>query len=327
MSEHWRDQRERGSENALRIFIWLALYCGRTLCRVLAVPISAYFLLTAPLARHSSRAFMSRALGRRATWRDTFKHFFVFGTTMLDRIYLLNGRQRELTVEVSNEQAFWHALAAGRGCLLLGSHLGSFEMLSIIGSVEKKLTINVVMHLSDNERVRALLAASGRQLPYNVIPLGHPGSMLRVRECLERGEVVGMLADRVYGDEPTQSVPFLGRPARFSLGPLRLARITGAPVVMVFGLFCGGRRYEIDFEPLVERIDDSAQAMRGRESDSPFAAPPDQRRDVRGTGEQCTDDTIPSGLAPHLQSYVASLERHARHSPYNWFNFYDYWSA
>lgn len=294
MRQQWRERRERGSRNAIRLIIWLALHGGRPLCRVLLVPISAYFFLTAPLTRRASQAFLRRALGRPATWRDTFKHLFVFATTLLDRVYLLHGRQRELRVEVSNEAAFWQALAAGRGCLLLGSHLGSFEMLSIIGSVEKKLVINVVMHLDDSASLRKLLASTQHALPYNLIPLGHPGSMLHVKECLARGEVVGILADRIYADEPTLSLPFLGQVARFSLSPLRLAKICGAPVVMVYGLFHGGRRYEIVFETLAERIEVAEQAKL-------------------------------TGLSHYLQSYVTCLERQARRCPYNWFNFYDFW--
>ena len=133
MNEQWRDQAERGSRSLKRLIIWLALHCGRPLCRVLLVPICSYFLLTAPLARRSSLAFLSRALDRHATWRDTFMHLFVFATTLLDRVYLINGRQRELTVEVSNEDVFWQAMTQGRGCLLLGAHLGSFDMLGVTG--------------------------------------------------------------------------------------------------------------------------------------------------------------------------------------------------
>lgn len=297
MSGQWRGQRERGSTKAIRLMIWLALHCGRTACRVLLVPVSAYFFLAAPLARRSSQAFLARALDRRRSWRDTFMHLFVFATTLLDRVYLVNGRHRDLTVEVNNEQVLSNALAQGRGCLLLGSHLGSFEMLGIIGSVEKKLAINVLMHLEDSARLRNLLLLPGNALPYEVITLGQPGSMLRVKECLERGEVVAILADRVYGNERTQWLPFLGRPARFSLGPMRLATITGAPAVVVFGLFRGGRRYEIVFEPL-------------------------GKQRFEGAGHPA-----PPGPAHVLQRYVESLERHARHSPYNWFNFYDYWGA
>lgn len=305
MNSQWRDRRERGSDAAIRLMLWLAMHTGRSLCRVMMVPICAYFLLTAPESRRASRQFLGRALGRTATWRDAFRHLFVFATTLLDRVYLLHGRQRELAIEVSNEAVFWNALGGGRGCLLLGSHLGSFQMLGIIGSVEKKLPVNMVMHVDDGARLGQLILGEHAPLPYKVIPLGQPGSMLRVKECLDRGEVVGILADRVYADEATQSLPFLGHPARFSLSPLRLARVTGAPVVSVFGLFCGGNRYEIVFESLAGRV---KHAPAGMGATPPSAA-----------------DAV--SLDDCLAAYVASLERHARRCPYNWFNFYDYWSA
>ena len=302
MSEQWRKQQERGSPVLVRLIIWLALHGGRGLCRVLLVPIVTYFLATAPLARRSSQAFMRRALDRPPTLRDTFKHLLVFATTLLDRVYLLNGRHRELAVEVENEQVFWSALATGRGCLLLGSHLGSFDMLGVVGSIEKNLKVNVVMHLDDSAQLRKLLSCTGNRAPYNVIPLGRPGSMLRVKECLQRGEIVGILADRIYGDEPTKMLPFMGSPARFSQSPLRLARITGAPTVLVYGLFLGGNRYQIIFEDLVE-----ANAS----ADSGDAEPSDQ--------------AAPVDVVSGMHAYVQSLEQQARKAPYNWFNFYDYW--
>jgi predicted LPLAT superfamily acyltransferase len=282
LSSAWRNRPERGSIGLKRLIIWLALNVGRPFCRVLLVPISAYFLATAPRARRASREFLTRALGRPATWGDTFRHLFVFATTLLDRVFLLHGRHRDLDVKVTDVHLFEEAIAAGRGCLLLGSHLGSFEMLGVIGSVERQLKVNMVMHREDSRGLRDLLSGTGCTIPYKVIPLGHPESMLRVKECLERGEVVGILADRIYGEEATRELPFLGEPARFSLSPFRLARITGAPALTVFGLFRGGRRYEIVFEPLG---------------------------------------------APEPAPYVEILEKRARDSPYNWFNFYGFWSA
>ncbi len=311
MSSHWRDRRERGSNGAIRLIIWLALHAGRGLCRILLVPICAYFYVTAPISRRSSQEFLGRALGRAAGWRDTFRHLFVFSTTLLDRIYLLHGRQRELVIEVRNEAAFRNALAAGRGCLLFGSHLGSFEMLGIVGSVEKKLAINMLMHVDDSARLGSLMLGAQASLPYKVIPLGQAGSMLRVKECLDRGEIVGILADRVYASEATRSLPFLGRPARFSLSPLRLASITAAPVVTVFGLFQGGRRYEIVFESLAVRVDDG-RARHSMPPQSALASSP-------GVNALSTEAC--------LAAYVASLDSHARRYPYNWFNFYDYWGA
>lgn len=308
MSDQWRSGRERGSSGAIRLIVWLALHTGRGFCRALLLPICAYFFVTAPQSRRASREFLGRALGRTASWHDILKHLLVFSTTLLDRIYLLHGRRHELAIEVTNEAAFWNSISAGRGCLLLGSHLGSFHMLGIVGSLEKKLAINMVMHVDDAAKLGGLIMGEQSVVPYNIIPLGQPGSMMQVKECLDRGEVVGILADRVYADEATQTMPFLGDMARFSLSPLRLARITGAPVVTVFGLFHGGNRYEIVFESLATRVEDGAENQRSTADVTPPTA------------------SNAMSLQTCLTAYVASLERHARRCPYNWFNFYDYWS-
>lgn len=310
MNRNWRERRERGSIGAIRLIIWLALHAGRGVCRVLLVPICAYFMLTAPQARRASREFLGRACSRKPGWRDTFHHLFTFATTLLDRVYLIHGRRNMLAIEVSNEAVFWSALAAGRGCLLLGSHLGSFEMLGVIGSEEKKLAINMVMHVDEDAHLARLIQGTAVALPYNIIPLGRPGSMMQVRECMQRGEIVGILADRVYADEPTQSVPFLGSSARFSLSPLRLARITGVPVVTVFGLYRGGNRYEIVFESLADCV----------ERDEAASAAP-------GNTPEATPASNALSLQQSLAAYVAILERQARRCPCNWFNFYDFWSA
>ena len=299
---HWRASRERGSRMALRLIMWLALHIGRPLCRVLLVPISAYFLLTSPLARHSSRDFLGRARGRPAGWHHVLRHLHVFATTLLDRVYLIHERADELQVQVSNQDVLEEALRAGRGCLLMGSHLGSFELLGILGSRDRQLKLNVVMHGDQQSQMRELLFRRGRLLPYQVIALGEAGSMLRVKECLERGEVVGMLADRVYGDEPTASLPFLGDDARFSLSPWRLARITGASVVTIYGLFHGGRRYEIVFD----RLSPAASAT---------------------TLDQVNNGRAPTPDLDMLRAYVGGLESQARRLPYNWFNFYAYWNV
>jgi predicted LPLAT superfamily acyltransferase len=296
LSTAWRGRPERGSRVAIALLIRIAQGAGRTFCRaLLAPPISLYFLATAPQARAASREFLARALGRRASLREVFAHFFTFGTTLLDRLYLLTGRHDCLSIEVEEERHLLEALARGRGCLLFGSHLGSFELLGVVGSRHRNLPINVVMHVEPGSSIHGMLAAQGGGVPYRIIPLGSPDAMMQVRERLERNEVVGLLVDRVYGTEATCEVPFLGRNARFTLAPYQLAGITGAPVVTAFGLFLGGNRYRVRFAPLAERIE----------------------RDRRAPSD---------GLQPWVARYVEGLEANARRAPFNWFNFYDYWA-
>ena len=299
LSGHWRAQRERGGRLPLAAGAWLARHCGRPLGRVLLAPVAVYFLLAAPAARRASLEFLGRALERDAGPLDALRHFFSFASTLLDRIHFAAGRLDRYRVRVSGEPLLWSALQEGRGCLLLGSHLGSFELLGMAGS-QHRLRVNMVMHVDQMANFHRASSAAGasRVAPYNVIALGTPGSMLRVSECLARGEIVGILADRVYGNETAATVPFLGRAARFSLSPWRLARLTGAPLIMAFGLFEGGRDYTILFERL-----DTQPAREGAD------------RNAHGTPP------------PELLAYVARLEEEARRHPFNWFNFYGFWDA
>ena len=48
--------------------------------------------------------------------------------------------------------------------------------------------------------------------------------------------------------------------------------------------------------------------------------------------ERLTGDEPPSrdrakAVQTLMQGYASALERQCRHSPYNWFNFYDFWES
>jgi len=290
----WVTRRERGSEFAMRLIAWLSFTLGRGAGRLLLYPICLYFLAFSSRARRASRDYLGRVLGRRAALGDVLRHYHSFASTLHDRLYLATGKigEFDVTVEEGGEVGRW--LAGERGCILLGSHLGSFEILRARGNAQHARPVNVVMHVDHAAKTSRVLRSIAPQLDARVIALGQPQSLLRVEECLARGEVVGILGDRVWSNERTLSCDFLGAPARFPLGPLLLAGLVRAPVILFFGLYRGGRRYEIRLEPFAERI----ELDRGKREES---------------------------VEPWVRRYAARLEEHCRLAPYNWFNFYDYW--
>ena len=124
-------------------------------------------------------------------------------------------------------------LAKGKGCVLLGAHLGSFEVLRVLGSLERKLPVNVLLYPDNASNADAVASDLCPELKHRVIPLGRPDTLLRVHECLERGEIVGILGDRTLKSDKTVRCDFLGAPATFPQGPLLLASILKAPVAAV----------------------------------------------------------------------------------------------
>ena len=66
------------------------------------------------------------------------------------------------------------------------------------------------------------------------------------------------------------------------------------PVVLGFGLYRGGNRYELVFESFADGI----EVPRGQRA---------------------------AALSALIRRYASRLETCARSAPYNWFNFYDFW--
>ncbi|MFZ3175802.1 MAG: acyl-CoA synthetase [Thiobacillus sp.] len=278
----------------LRLMAWISLRLGRAPARFVLAGVSLYFLLFAPAAKAASRAYLRRALGRAPTFADVFRHFYSFASTIHDRIFLLNGRFDLFQVEVHGEDVIRDVLSAGQGAILMGAHLGSFEVVRAIGRRQPGLRVAMVMYEENARKLNAVLAAINPAAVQDIIPLGQIDSMLRVQACLDQGMVLGVLGDRTLGGDPTLRVPFLGEDAEFPLGPMRLAAMLKRPVLFMSGLYLGGNRYAIHFERLA---DFSALERSGRDAA------------IRGA----------------VAAYAACLERHCRAAPYNWFNFFDFW--
>jgi predicted LPLAT superfamily acyltransferase len=290
----WLGYRERGSRGATQFMKWLALRCGRRLARLLLYPICAYFLVFSPRARSTSRQYLALALGRPPRFADLWRHYFTFAATVLDRVYFVDGRFGPFDIEVRGLESLRRTLAKGRGCLLLGAHLGSFELLRTLAP-EHRLSVNTVMYEENATNItEALNARIDPALRERIIVSGEVDTMLRIAECFSRGELVGMLGDRSAGSDKTVACRFFGRDAVFPQGPLLLALSLRVPVYLVAGLYEGGRRYVIHLEPFCEE--------------------PNADRAGRA-----------AWIGEWAQRYAERLEHFCRLAPYNWFNFYDFW--
>ena len=294
MSTTWLEQRERGNLAAVRLMTWLTRALGHRVGRALLVPISGYFVLFAPRARRASRDYLQRIFGSPVGLAQIYRHFHAFASTLLERIEMLSQGSARFDIRVHGWPEMEAVLAQGRGCLLIGSHLGSAEILRAFGERHQKIAINLVMHEGNARATSRWLREMAPELAERIIAPGEVGTLLRVRECLERGEVVAMLGDRPLGNERVTRCGFLGGSALFPSGPMLAASVLGVPVAAFFCLHEGDLRYDVHFEQLADRVD-------------------------LGPGPR------DAALVPWVERFVRRLEAHARQSPYNWFNFYDFW--
>ncbi len=215
---------------------------------LLAPDLPWFRALSARSARAASKDYLNHVLGRPPHLIDVLEHFFTFGTTVLDRIYLLNDEADRFEITIHGEAIVTEILAQGSGCLLLGAHHGSFEVLRLVGRKQPGLRVSLAMYEATGRKIGAALNAINPHLAPRIIGLGTPGAMIEIRDCLDQGGFVGMLADRTLPTDSTTEVDFLGGRAAFPTGPARLAALLRPPVVLMIGLFRGGNRYEIHFE-------------------------------------------------------------------------------
>ncbi len=294
LTPDWLRRQERSNLLILKLMVWISLNLGRRVGRLVLYGISFYYVLFAPFARRASRDYLQRALGRWAEWSDGFRHVLSFASTIHDRIYLLNNRFDLFDIQIQGAEALHAALARQPGALLIGAHFGSFEVLRAVGRGREGLKVAMLMYEENARKINTTLEAINPEATTDIISLGRLESMLEARDKLDQGYLVGLLADRGLDDDTTLEYEFLGSPAPFPLGPFRLAAMLRRPVFFMVGIYLGGNRYQIHFEPLAD-----------------FS--------------QVTPATRDTAMRAAQAAYVARLEAYCRLAPYNWFNFYDIW--
>lgn len=284
---------ERGNRCAMQVALFLTRKIGRRRLEWLLGPVTLYFFLHNGAARRASRAYLRRVLHRPASILSVMRHMRSFAQVVLDRIFFLQDTRDAPFVRVHGRESFLQAIAQGRGCLLLGAHIGSFEALRALGR-EHAITLRMLMYRSNLGGATDVLEALDPTYAQSVIPIGQVDTMLRVAESLERGEVVGILGDRTPDASRCVCVKMLGSEVQLPEGPFRLALATRAPVVLANAVRGADGGYDISFEAL----------------DLPYPS----SRQERTAFVQFADE-----------QYAEWMQGLCLRHPFSWFNFYDYW--
>jgi len=292
----WKQRPEGGGFFALWLIRTIARRGGRLAARSLLWPITGYFLLMRGPERRASLAYLRRVLPARPNLWHVARHIHTFASTILDRVFLLSGQLDRFEIAVHGLPGLEAQLDRGRGVIVLGSHLGSFDALRAIATRRPDVRVRVLLDKAHNPAMQQLLDALNPQLARDIIDAGQPGPaiVLAMKEALDQGGLVAMLADRALPGDDAVTAEFMGGLARFPSAPWLIAGVLQVPVALAFGLYRGGNRYELVFEPLGDGL-----SLPRRE---------------RG-----------QALAALVQTYAARLQHHARRAPYNWFNFFDFW--
>jgi predicted LPLAT superfamily acyltransferase len=294
----WTQAPERGAGWAMRSLLFALNILGYTVARIFLIPIAAYFVITGGRSRRASRNYLARlhAIDRSApkpTLFQVYLHHLEFAHVLMERALLWQGKTNKFQFSGHGKEL----LEGGSkiGSVLLGAHFGSFDALRILAK-EMNCRVNVVMYRAHAQKINKLLEDLNPDTNVQVIEMtpGDTEGVLKLKECIERGEHVAMLADRVApgARQRAVDVDFLGAKASFPEGPWLLASVFACPVIFVSAARTGPRSYYVSVDQLADVIVRQPQVLQG-----------------------------------HIQKYARRLETHCRRYPRQWFNFYDFWNV
>lgn len=287
--KEWSGQ-SRGGRSGYLFFVYtIRLFGVRVAYAVLAV-VALHFVLFAPRATRAiwryNRRRLHHSLLRSAV--EVYRHFFVFGQTIIDRMALRAGMQDRYRFEFDNYDRFLEIINGEQGVVMIGAHMGCWQAgVSFFGKYGRK--INVVMFDVEHEQIKRVLEQSDQAADFKVIPVnqGSLEAMLQIKIALNDGEYVCFNGDRYIDRATSMPHEFMGSRAYFPAGPFKIASRCRVPVVFYYAMRESGRTYRFIFHEV--------------------------KVEGRPTAEWL------------LEKYVASLEQMVRKYPRQWFNFYDFW--
>lgn len=259
---------------------------------------TAFFFLTLLRIRRAIAANLEAPLGPcgfAERQRRIFRTMHQFAWCLSERYERL-ATEHPFEVEAEHME-HWRAVAdSGRGFVMVTAHLGLYEVGSMVPAMKEARRVHLVREPEPDPRAQAFIRESVQAVEsaHYTMHFQDGGPMLGVllAEALDRGEVVAIQGDRPRAGGRTVRTTLFGRPFDVPAGPAALARTANVPMVPVFAVREGRRRFRLVFGAPIE-------VPRTRDRDADFAA------------------------ASHAM--VAAIEAAIRRAPHQWFVFRRLW--
>ncbi|MXV36878.1 MULTISPECIES: acyltransferase [unclassified Saccharibacter] len=291
---------EKGNRLTAYLLIKITKHLGPRVASWLRGPATLYYAIFHPAVRRASWRYLTHLynagkLNRRPHPLMVLSHIYAYSTNVLDRILLISGRFDPTKIQYSGTEHLHDALQQGKGCILMGAHIGSFDALRHFG-LTASVRFRMLMYRRFVGATSQLIETFAPNFNADIIELGQPDSMLTTVNALKQGQFVGILADRAHNQGRSLAIPFLGHKAPLPAGPFQLAALTGAPVVLVSALRQKNGSYHIACEPLLDTLLTNK-----------------------------TTASVKADPTPLMSRYAQWMEGLCQRHPFAWFNFFDFW--
>lgn len=237
---------------------WLRyLFFGARVCPWFMEPIIAWsmgtaFFLALKKARFAVAANLAVIRPGETLWqyvKDTFRVIHNFGWTLTDMAHVRLGHEI-IDWEIVGQQHLDPLADSKTGVIILTAHMGNYDVAAPLFARRLKRRIHTVRvpdrHAETQEFMKERRTENTSE--WLTVHYNEPGSMLAVEltKLLQAGEFVAIQGDRILFDVSAHPAEFRdGIEWQLPRGPFMLSLVARVPIVPVFIVRLGWRRYRI----------------------------------------------------------------------------------
>lgn len=284
----------RGGVLGYKIFIWTLKHLGISFAYFLLRFVVTWFVFNSRQAFCAIFSYFRKIQGYSSgkSLVSIFRNYYIFGQILIDKLAMLAGLQKQFTFDFEGED---HLRQMHNGGLLISAHIGNWE---IAGNLLNRLNkqIHIIIFDAEHQQIKGYLEDTMKERNVHFIVIREDYSHLKeIGQAFADGNIVAMHGDRFIEGNKTITLDFMGKPARFPVGPVNLAARFNVPVSYVFAVKERPSHYHFFATPLY-RIE--------------FTRHLQKREDI---------------LKEAVTIYVRKFEEILRRFPLQWFNYYDFW--
>lgn len=285
--------KSKGTSLGYRIFVWVLKTFGVLPAYFLLRFVTLYYFFFSFKASRQIYSLYRHRLGysRFSSIIKIYKNYYLLGQSIIDKVVVMSGIKNNFSFDFDGEENLRKIAAMGKGGILLSAHIGNWD---VAGHLFTRLEtrINIVLYDGEHEQIKEYLEGVTGKRNVNIIVIKNDLSHIyAISDAFSKNELVCMHADRFIAGNKTMTANFLGREAKFPMGPFLLASKFKVPVSFVFAAKESKLHYHF------------------------FAS------EIKDYSVYAKENVMPE----MLNDFAAEMENKVKRYPEQWFNYYDFW--
>lgn len=282
--------KSRGTVTGYRVFIYLIKHAGLNTAYSLLTFVALYYFFFTPKQTIAIYQYFRKRRKNSilASLINSYRNYFVFGQTIIDKVAITAGLSHKFTYEFDGIENI-HELANNETAgILISAHVGNFEVSQyFMDEFEKK----IYLVTTDEERqaiksyLQSVMAKPKTEFIIVKEDLEH---IFEINRVINDQDMICFTGDRFMPHTKTMQADLMGAKAHFPAGPFLISSRLNTPVLFVYVMRERGKHYHL-YARKAEFKNRNAQSL--------------------------------------LESYTASIESILDKYPLQWFNYYDFWST